>query len=426
MRLPFSILARRLICPTGPTCPISALFPSSLFSAICHLPFAICHRAQRFPFSIFHFPLLLLCLSASAQTNPPPPTLDQKLTSLNESIDFAGQRLNKTISDLVWFQRMQDIAVVDKIRYVGPPPRQSSNNPSLHPSTNGVIISAYTFLPRRAGSPSPLNGGRASVRGEAVREASSSANAGGRGEGASPKFPLIVLLHTEVHGDFNPDDDFRVARELIEQGYAVVAPDYRGSTGYGGDFWRLIDYGGLEIDDVFLSRQWMLDHHSNIDSNRVGIVGWSHGGMIALMNIFFHPSEYAVAYAGMPVTDLVFRLRNKPPGYRELFSAPYHIGKTLEEDPDEYLRRSPLAHAHLLKTPLLIHAVTNDEDVSPDEVERLVSVLRSEKKDFQYKVYTNAPSGHAFNKLDTAEAQASRREIYSFLAKYLKPPNPLP
>ena len=361
----------RLIGPTCPTCPTSA----RLSFAICHLP-------------------LLLALSAAAQTNPPAPTFDQKLTGLNESLDFVQQRINKNLSDLVWFQRMQEIALVDKIRYVGPPPRQSSNNPSIHPSTNGVIIAAYTFLPKRNFGPE--------------------------------KLPLLVLLHTEIHGDFNPDDDLRVTREFIEQGYAVVAPDYRGSTGYGGDFWRLIDYGGLEIDDVFLARQWMLDHHSNIDSNRVGIVGWSHGGAIALMNIFFHPSEYAVAYAGMPVTDLVFRLRNKPPGYRELFSAPYHIGKTLEEDPDEYLRRSPVAHAHLLKTPLLIHAVTNDEDVSQAEVERLVSALRTEKKDFQYKVYTNAPSGHAFNKLDTAEAASSRREIYSFLAKYLKPPNPVP
>jgi dipeptidyl aminopeptidase/acylaminoacyl peptidase len=235
------------------------------------------------------------------------------------------------------------------------------------------------------------------------------------------KLPLIVLLHTEVHGDFNPDDDLRVTRELIEQGYAVIAPDYRGSTGYGGDFWRLIDYGGLENEDVLLARRWMVEHYPKIDSSRVGLMGWSHGGMIALMNIFLHPNEYAVAYAGMPVTDLPFRLSKKDVPYRELFSAPYHIGKTVEQDPEEYLRRSPVAHAAKLQRPLLIHAVTNDEDVSQEEVERIVSELRKAKKEFQYKVYANAPAGHAFNKLDTVEAKASRLEIYSFLAKYLKP-----
>src|SRR5205085_4252805 len=102
-----------------------------------------------FPFSICHFPLvpslaLGLCLSTFAQTNPPQPTIEQQITGLNESLDFAQQRINKNISDLVWFQRMQDIAFVDKIRYVGQSPRpviQSSNHPSIHPTTNGVIIS---------------------------------------------------------------------------------------------------------------------------------------------------------------------------------------------------------------------------------------------------------------------------------------------
>jgi dipeptidyl aminopeptidase/acylaminoacyl peptidase len=336
--------------------------------------------------------LLLLAwvpfLHGQPHTNVSPPSLDQKLTGLNESLDFVQQRLNKSIADLVWLQRLQDIAVVDKVRYVGPPPRagQRAN------TTNGVIISAYTFMPRR-------------------------------GFGA-PKLPLIVLLHTEVHGDFNPEDDLRVTRELIEQGYAVVAPDYRGSTGYGGDFWRLIDYGGLENEDVLLARQWMLDHYPKLDGGRVGIMGWSHGGMIALMNIFSHPEAYAAGYAGMPVTDLPFRLAQKAAPYRELFSAPYHIGKTIEEDPEEYRRRSPVTHAAELKRPLLLHAVTNDEDVSQAEVERLVSALRAAKKEFQYKVYTNAPGGHAFNKLDTAEAKASRLEIYRFLAKHLRPPKP--
>lgn len=315
---------------------------------------------------------------------------DQRLKGLEETLDFVQQKLAKNISDLRWFQQLSDIAVVDKIRYVGPPP---ANPLQRKLSTNGLIISAYTFLPRR---PVPLR-----------------------------KRPLIVLLHTEAHGDFNPDDDLRVTRELIEQGYAVVAPDYRGSTGYGGDFWRMIDYGGLEIEDVFLATKWMVEHYPKIDSRRVGIMGWSHGGMIALMNAFEHPEAYAVIYAGMPVTDLPFRLRAKEGPYRELFSAPYHIGKTPDEAPEEYLRRSPVSHASKLRIPLLLHAVTNDEDVSAAEVDRLAKAVRDAGKPFEYKVYTNAPPGHAFNKLDTPEARASRFEIYAFLARYLHPPRRL-
>ncbi len=146
--------------------------------------------------------------------------------------------------------------------------------------------------------------------------------------------------------------------------------------------------------------------------------------MIALMNVFEHADDYAVVYAGMPVTDLPFRLRLKDKSYRELFSAAYHIGQTVDENLDEYWRRSPVAHAAKLRCPLLLHAVTNDEDVSQAEVERLVVALGAAGKQFQYKLYTNAPSGHAFNKLDTIEAEASRREIYTFLANYLKPPAP--
>ena len=135
--------------------------------------------------------------------------------------------------------------------------------------------------------------------------------------------------------------------------------------------------------------------------------------------------KYAVAYAGMPVTDLVFRLKQKEAPYRELFSVPYHIGKTIDQDPDEYLRRSPIFYADKLRTPLLLHAVANDEDVSPAEVDRLAQAFRQKGKQFQYKVYGNIDPGHAFNKLDTAEARASRLEIYKFFAQFLTPARPL-
>src|SRR5207302_375395 len=82
-----------------------------------------------------------------------------------------------------------------------------------------------------------------------------------------------------------------------------------------------------------------------IDPQRVGIMGWSHGGLITLMNLFAHPKDYQVGYAGVPVCDLVARMGYKGQGYRDLFSAPYHIGKTAEDDVNEYRRRSPAWNA---------------------------------------------------------------------------------
>jgi dipeptidyl aminopeptidase/acylaminoacyl peptidase len=113
----------------------------------------------------------------------------------------------------------------------------------------------------------------------------------------------------------------------------------------------------------------------------------------------------------------------KSDSYRRLFSAKYHIGKTADEDVKEYLRRSPVSHAQKLATPLLIHTNTNDEDVNVLEVQRLMAALKSAGKQFESKVYENAPGGHAFNRLDTKLARDSRAEIWAFLSRYLKPGN---
>ena len=99
----------------------------------------------------------------------------------------------------------------------------------------------------------------------------------------------------------------------MEQQYIVVAAEYRGSTGYGKSHYEKIDYGGLEYEDVDSSRKYMLDNYEFVDPERVGIIGWSHGGLITLMNIFNHPENYKVAFAGVPVSDLIARM-----GYKDM------------------------------------------------------------------------------------------------------------
>jgi dipeptidyl aminopeptidase/acylaminoacyl peptidase len=235
---------------------------------------------------------------------------------------------------------------------------------------------------------------------------------------------LIIFVHGGVHGNFN-SRYVHILRELLAQGYAVLAPEYRGSGGYGKEFWELIDYGGREVEDVFAGKKWMLENYPDIDPQRVGIMGWSHGGLITLMNLFAHPKDFRVGYAGVPVSDLIARMGYKDQRYRDLFSAPYHIGKTADQDVQEYRRRSPAWNAEKLRTPLLIHTTTNDEDVNVLEVEHLIKALKAAGKQFEYKIYKDAPGGHAFNRLDTRLAKESRAEVYRFLAKHLSPPNPV-
>jgi dipeptidyl aminopeptidase/acylaminoacyl peptidase len=333
--------------------------------------------------------LAAVALAQAAQPHEMPG--EQRLANLERSLSFAEQALSRQLDEQMIFHRLQDIAVVDKVRYTGPPPRVIKN-PTAPGAKNPVIIPAYTFLPKK--------------------------HLGGQ------KLPLLIYVHGGVHGHLNANS-VPVLLELLQQGYAVIAPEYRGSSGYDREFWELIDYGGLEVEDVFAARQFMLEAHDNLDPQRVGILGWSHGGMITLLNLFHHPKEFRVGYAAVPVCDLVARMGYMDQGYRELFSAPYHIGKTVREDVDEYRRRSPVFHAHKLQTPLLVHTTTNDEDVHVLEVENLIKALTAAGKKFEHKVYQDAPGGHQFNRLDTKLARESRAEAYRFLAKHLSPPNPV-
>ena len=298
--------------------------------------------------------------------------------------------LMKHVDDLMWHVLLGDVAEIDKIEYTSLPPTRIPN-PKAPGAGNPLIIRAYTFIPKNLDK--------------------------------SKKQPLIVFCHQGIHA--NEDTrDAHVFRELIEQGYSIIASDYRGSTGYGRGFYEDIDYGGREVDDVYAGMQWMLENHAFLDSKRVGIIGWSHGGLITLMNIFQHPKDYAVAYAGVPASDLVARMGYESPGYAALYSAPYHIGKSVRDDVMEYRKRSPVYHAKELATPLLIHTNTNDEDVNVLEVEHLIEALKAEGKKFEYKIYQDAPGGHYFNRIDSPLALQSRHDIYVFLAKYLHPENP--
>ncbi|HMF78495.1 MAG TPA: alpha/beta fold hydrolase [Bryobacteraceae bacterium] len=308
-----------------------------------------------------------------------------------QAIESRLDQILKETDDLMWILKLGDIADVDKSEYTSLPAAHPAN-PKAPGAANPLIIRAYTFIPKKLDR--------------------------------SKKQPLIVFVHQGIHA--NEDTrDVHVIRELIEQGYSVVSPDYRGSTGYGRPFYEDIDYGGREVDDVFIGMQWMLERYDFLDPKRVGIIGWSHGGMITLMNILQHPQTYTVAYAGVPVTDLIARLGYEPESYRALYSAQYHIGKTVRDDIAEYRKRSPVTYAKNLQTPLLIHGNTNDEDVNIMEIEHMIDSLKAEGKKFEYKIYENAPGGHYFNRTETKLARNSRHEIYLFLARYLHPATPV-
>ncbi len=334
------------------------------------------------------FLLLTTAIFSRAQDVP---DVKAMINDQNTFLQHKLDEVEKRVDDLLWFQRVGDVAFVDKV-FIAGPPRANVKNPTAMGANNPLKFWSYVFLPKN------LN--------------------------PDKKYPLMVLPHGGVHANFDTYYT-HIIRELIYQGYIVVSAEYRGSTGYGEGTYNNIDYGGLEVDDSHASCEYMIENYDFVDKSRVGIMGWSHGGLITLMSIFDHPDTYKVAFAGVPVSDLVMRMGYYDNDYRDLYSAPNHIGKTANKNIEEYKRRSPVWSAGKLKTPLLIHTNTNDDDVNVVEVEHLIQALTFEKKDFQYEIFKDAPGGHSFDRIDIKNARQIRLKIYKFMNEKLNPQRPI-
>jgi dipeptidyl aminopeptidase/acylaminoacyl peptidase len=212
----------------------------------------------------------------------------------------------------------------------------------------------------------------------------------------------MVWVHGGVHGNWGITM-FPFVREAVERGYVIICPEYRGSTGYGEKHHNAIDYGGYEVDDA-MSAVEFLKTLSHVDQDRLGMMGWSHGGYITLLSLFRETTPFKAGAAIVPVTNLVFRLSYKGPTYQRQFATQTRIQGLPFEKRDLYIERSPLYHVDKLKTPLLVHVATNDTDVDFVEDQQIVDALRSRKPDLaETKVYVDpAPwggsGGHAFSR----------------------------
>lgn len=338
---------------------------------------------------------LLFLFSTSSKAQPGTMELMDAVREISSELRSMSHRfdiLEKKIDDVYWYNKIGDIAYIDKV-YITGPPLAVEKNPTGQGAGNPVKFWSYIFIPKDVDP--------------------------------SGKYPLLVFPHGGVHANFDTYYT-HILREMISQGYIVTAAEYRGSTGYGAAMYNRIDYGGLEVQDVDASRQFMIENYSIVDSGRVGIIGWSHGGLIALFNIFEYPKHYKVAFAGVPVSDLIARMGYKDQEYRNLFAEQAAIGKPADQNVAEYRKRSPAWQvSRYQNTPLLIHTNTNDEDVNVLEVEHLIKSLKAEgKKNFSYEIFNDMPGGHSFDRMDYREAKETRMKIYNHLNKYLNPPRP--
>ena len=315
----------------------------------------------------------------------------RRLYVSNKKEDFApgnyeAQRIEQQRIDSVYEVRSRGVMEFRKITYKSP--------------VDGMEIPAYVFAPL--------------------------AKRGMKGHAA------MVWVHGSVHGSWS-DMYFPFIREAVQRGYVIICPQYRGSTGYGKALYDAFDYGGKEVDDAIGAVDY-LKTLPYVDADRVGIMGWSHGGMITASALFRPQHPFKAGAAIVPVSNLFLRLAHSGPGYERDFSAT--IGGMPHEKADEYLARSPVFHAENLKVPILVHVATNDCDVYFIEDQQMVYTLRALKPDLaETKIYVDPPAGaagcgHTFSRrvdpvtlerMDTPEQIDSWSRTWTFFDWSLRP-----
>jgi dipeptidyl aminopeptidase/acylaminoacyl peptidase len=239
----------------------------------------------------------------------------------------------------------------------------------------------------------------------------------------------MVWVHGGVHGNWT-ESYWPFVKEAVERGYVVVCPEYRGSTGYGKEFHEEIDYGGWEVDDAVTGADY-LKTLPYVDPERIGIMGWSHGGYITLLSLARFPGMFRCGAAIVPVTNLIFRLSYKGPSYQRQFATQKRVRGLPFEKNALYVERSPYYQVDKIQDPVLVHIATNDTDVNYVEAEPLVYALRGKKPELsETKIYVDPPSGHSFSRRvdgrtlqrqDTPEQLDSWNRTWAFLEWHLRP-----
>jgi dipeptidyl aminopeptidase/acylaminoacyl peptidase len=218
-------------------------------------------------------------------------------------------------------------------------------------------------------------------------------------EGVRWSRPALIWVHEDIRGHLY-EHYIPYIREATARGYVVIAPEYRGSVGYGQAFYDAIDYGGREVDDVVTAVDVLRSRYREVDPARIGIIGWSHGGLITMLSIFRNPRMFDAAAAIVPVANLLERLDRKGvEKQRTLIDPANRFGGPPSELPEVYRDRSPVFQVDRLRIPLLVHVARNDEDVNIEEDLPLVEALRGEKPLLAVtKVYDHPIGGHMFDR----------------------------
>ena len=208
------------------------------------------------------------------------------------------------------------------------------------------------------------------------------------------KLPLVVNPHggpwARDSWGFNPEVQF-----LVNRGYAVLQMNFRGSTGYGRQFWEAsFKQWGLSMqDDITDGVMWMIDQ-GIADPTRIAIYGGSYGGYATLMGIVKTPDLYAAAVDYVGVANLFTFMDSFPAYWKPIVDMMHEMIGHPDQDAELYKAVSPVMHVDRIKTPLFIAQGANDPRVKQHESDQMVEALRQRGIAVEYMVKEN--EGHGF------------------------------
>ena len=226
----------------------------------------------------------------------------------------------------------------------------------------------------------------------------------------------IVYVHggptSQTVNSFN-----RVIQHMVNQGYMVIAPNYRGSTGYGQAFQQanLFDMGGGDLQDVLAAADW-IKQTGYLDPKKLILMGGSYGGYMTMMGVTKAPDVWAAGVPIVPFVNYFTEIANEDPVLREMDLAT--MGDP-EKNKDLLYDRSPIFFVDQIKAPLLLLAGGNDPRCPKEEAQQVVDAVKKRGGVAEYKVYEN--EGHGFARVENL-IDAYRR-VSDFLKAHVPPAN---
>jgi len=221
--------------------------------------------------------------------------------------------------------------------------------------------------------------------------------------------PAIVYVHggptSQSMNSFN-----RFVQYMVNQGYVVIAPNYRGSTGYGKEFRQanLFDMGGGDLQDVLAAADW-IKQTGYVDPKKLILMGGSYGGYMTMMGVTKAPEMWAAGVPIVPFVNWFTEIQHEDPVLQQSDLATMGDpvkNKALYED------RSPINFVAQIKAPLYLLAGGNDPRCPKEEAQQVVDAIRKRGGVAEYKVYEN--EGHGFARVE------NQIDAYKRVADFLK------